>query len=73
MQEPRVIRYFTKEESAIAACEKVRQEGFECEVIEDKFNNVSLDKFRMRRRFKIVVERKDVYKVAETIAKKLSK
>lgn len=73
MKEPRAIRYFYDEYKARKACELVKREGFECEVVEDTFNKVSLDRFGMRRRYKIVIERNEVFKIAERLGKKLKK
>jgi len=39
-------------------------------MVEDKFNGIALDKFRMRRRFKILVERLVVYEIADVLSKK---
>lgn len=71
VNEPVVLRFFYDEEKARKAVELVRAEGFACELIEDKFNETSFDKFGMRRRFKIVVELADYNKVAQVLAKKL--
>lgn len=71
MKEPVVLRYFYDEEKAKEACQIVMSNEFECELLEDKFNDTSFDKFGMRRRFKVMVELKDYNKIAEFLAKKL--
>ncbi len=71
MREPVVLRYFYDEDKAKKALENVRAEGFECELLEDKFNDVAFDEFGMRRRFKIMVKLEDYNKIAEVLAQKL--
>jgi hypothetical protein len=73
MNEPLCIRYFYNESKANSACEFLKNEGFECYVSEDKFEKLTLDKVGMRRRFRLNVERTDVYKIAEVLAKKMKK
>ena len=71
MVDPRAIRYFYNEESANKACEYLKGEGFDCYVKEDMFEKLTLDKVGMRRRFRLYVEREDINKIAEILAKKL--
>ena len=71
MREPRCIRYFFNERKANSACWFLKKEGFECYVKEDMFEDLTLDKVGMRRRFRLYVEMEDINKIAEILAKKL--
>lgn len=71
MREPRAIRYFFNKEIADRACKYLQDEGFECYIIEDMFEKLTLDKVGMLRRFRLYVERDDINKIAEILAKKL--
>lgn len=73
MQEPRAIRYFYNLDIANKACEFLQKEGFECYIKEDMFEKLTLDKVGMRRRYRLYVERHDIYKIAETLAGKRMK
>lgn len=73
MNEPRCIRYFYNETKANSACKFLKEEGFECDVVEDKFEKLTLDRVGMRRRFRLNVERTDIYKIAEVLARKMRK
>lgn len=68
-----MLRFFYDENRAKKAVELIRLEGFECEVVEDKFNTATLDKFGMRRRFRVIVELEDYNELAEVLAKKLKR
>ena len=71
MREPRAIRYFYNKEIADRACKYLDAEGFECYIKEDMFEELTLDKVGMRRRFRLYVERDDINKIAGILAKKL--
>lgn len=73
VKEPRCIRYFYNEDNANLACKYLKKEGFDCYISEDKFEMLTLDKFGMRRRFRLMVERGDIYKIAEVLAKRVRK
>lgn len=71
MREPRCIRYFSNESNANSACDFLKSEGFECFVKEDKFEELTLDKLGMRRRFRLYVEKEDIYKIAKALSQRL--
>ena len=71
MLEPRAIRYFYNEKIADSACEYLKKEGFDCYIKEDKFEELTLDKVGMKRRFRLYVERNDINKIAQLLARKL--
>lgn len=73
MREAVVLRYFYNEEKAKRAVEIIKAEGFNGQVVEDKFNKTSFDKFGMRRRFKVMVELQDYNNIAEMLAKRLNR
>lgn len=71
MREPRAIRYFYNKEIADSACRYLQKESFKCYIKEDMFEKLTLDKVGMQRRFRLYVERDDINKIAEILAKKL--
>lgn len=73
MREPRTIRYFYNKEIADKACKFLKKEGFDCFINEDMFEKLTLDKVGMRRRFRLYVERDDINKIAEILARKVKK
>jgi len=73
VQEQRAIRYFYNLDIANKACEFLQSEGFDCYIKEDMFEKLTLDKVGMRRRYRLYVERNDIYKIAEVLEKKMKK
>ena len=73
MKEPRTIRYFSNEEKANNACKLLKDVGFECYVSEDKFGTITLDKLGFPLRFRLYVEREDIKKIAEFLAKRIKR
>jgi len=68
-----VLRYFKTRKNADAALSEIRKIGFKGQVIEDEFLGFPLSYFKVPRRFKLLVDRTDYFKIAETLAKKLKK
>lgn len=66
-----VLRYFKTRESADAALSEIRKIGFKGQVVEDKFLGFPLSYFKVPRRFKLMVDRTDYFKIAEVLAKKI--
>lgn len=64
MREPRAIRIFDTREEAEKACAVVKAGGFESYVSEDKFGDLTLPEVRIPARFRVLVERTEIYKVA---------
>lgn len=73
MEEPRCIRYFNNLNKAEFARDTLIKEGFEAYITEDKFGILTLDKLGFPLRFRLYVERRDIKKIAEVLAKKLRK
>ena len=71
MNEPRAILYFYSEEIANKACNFLKNEGFDCHIKEDMFEELTLDKVGMKRRFRLYVERNDINRIAEILARKM--
>lgn len=71
VKEPRAIRFFYSEVKAYSACKLLKSEGFDCYVEEDMFEKLTLDKVGMKRRYRLYVERTDIFKIAEVLAQKM--
>lgn len=71
MREPRCIRYFNSKGGADAACILLREEGFECEVKEQKIGSVTIDKYGLPLKYKLYVERNEITKIAKILAEKM--
>jgi len=65
MREPAYIRIFDTKEEAERACEIVKQGGFEAYVKEDMFGDLTLPEVRIPARFRVLVERTEIYNVAK--------
>jgi len=65
MLEPKAIRFFDTREAADMACEVIKRGGFECEVKEDMFGDLTLPEVRIPARFRVLVERTEIYNVAK--------
>jgi hypothetical protein len=71
MREPRCIRYFNSKEVAVAACKLLQEEGFECEVKEQKIGSVTIDRYGLPLKYKLYVERSEINKIAKILAEKI--
>ena len=71
VREPRCIRYFSNLKKAESAREVLIDAGFEVEVKEDKFGDITLDKLGFPLRFRLYVERNDIKSIAKLLAGKL--
>jgi hypothetical protein len=72
VNEPRCIRYFNSKEGAAVACTLLREEGFECEMKEQKIGSVTIDKYGLPLKYKLYVERGEINKIAKILAEKMS-
>lgn len=72
VKEARCIRFFKSREKAEIAKKIVERGGFECNITEDKFEKLTLEELGMQSRFRLNVERTDVFKVAEFLKTKLN-
>lgn len=73
MREPRCIRYFNSNDSAVRASNLLRREGFDAEVKEQKIGSVTTDRYGLPLKYKLYVEREDINKIAKILAGKLNK
>ena len=73
VKEPRCIRYFKRKDLAEIACSFLKKEGFECYVDEDRFYDITLPELGMVPRFKLMVERIEIFKIANVLEKKIKK
>ncbi|MEK9178485.1 MAG: hypothetical protein AAB801_01750 [Patescibacteria group bacterium] len=65
------IRFFKTREDAERARQILEKAGFDAEVSEDKFNNVPIQKFGVRARYRLNVSDEDFYPVTAFLAKKI--
>lgn len=65
------IRFFKTRKEAEWGKKVLETGGIESTVSEDKFNNVPIQNFGVRARFRLNVERKDFNRAANFLAKKL--
>lgn len=66
-----LIRIFKTSQEAQLAKKILEESGIACYVSEDKFNNVPIQEFGVRARFRLTVADKDYNKAAMFIAQKL--
>lgn len=68
-----LIRIFKTRNEAIWAKDVLEQGGIKAEVVEDKFNNVPIQKFGVRARFRVIVADEDFDKAVRFLMEKLPK
>ena len=65
------IRIFRTRKEAERAKEILKDGGFKTTISEDKLFGISIQRFGVPARFRLLIERKDLEKAAEFLAKKL--
>lgn len=73
MKEPICIRYFSTFNKADSACKLLISEGYEAEVVEDKFNNNPLPHFKVPARFRLLIEKDKLEEISNLLLSKLPK
>lgn len=67
------LRYFKSREDAERALIAIKEFGFDGQIVEDTFLGYPLIEFKVPRRFKLMVNREDYFKIAQALAKKMQK
>jgi len=68
-----LIRIFKTRKEALWAKKILSEGGIEAEIVEDKFNNVPIQEFGVRARFRVIVDDLDYNRAAMYFAGKLRK
>lgn len=68
-----LIRIFKTRKEAVWAKNVLSEGNIDAQVVEDKFNNVPIQKFGVRARFRVLVADEDFYNAVEYLASKLPK
>ena len=67
------IRIFRTRREVELAQEALKEGGFKTTISEDKLFGIPIQRFGVPARFRLMIERKDLEKAAEFLAKKLKK
>lgn len=67
------IRIFRTRKEAERAKKILEKGGFQVSISEDKLFGIPIQRFGVPARFRLMIERKDLEKAAEFLAKKISK